>query len=41
MNKINENLTLNEPEDESDNDESDESDEYQSICEQQQQSLSN
>ena len=34
MNKINENLTLNEPEDESDNDESDESDEYQSICEQ-------
>ena len=34
MNKINENLTLNEPEDESDNDESKESDEYQSICEQ-------
>ena len=34
MNKINENLTLNEPEDESDNDESDESDEYQSISEQ-------
>ena len=34
MNKINENLTLNEPEDESDNDESDESDEYQSIYEQ-------
>ena len=34
MNKINENLTLNESEDESDNDESDESDEYQSICEQ-------
>ena len=41
MNKINENLTLNESEDESDNDESDESDEYQSICEQQQQSLRN
>ena len=34
MNTINENLTLNESEDESDNDESDESDEYQSICEQ-------
>ena len=34
MNKINENLTLNESEDESDNDESDESDEYQSIYEQ-------
>ena len=34
MNKINENLTLNESEDESDNDESNESDEYQSIREQ-------
>lgn len=41
MNKINENLTLNESEDESDNDESNESDEYQSICEQQQQAFSN
>ena len=41
MNTINENLTLNESEDESDNDESNESDEYQSICEQWQQALSN